>query len=119
VNKILSVLPEKYKKKFDGVIKHVMTSPDIEVLIKQDPSESTRSLDIVPLLKERFEIIKLAYTGGTILYPLLEGIASNFEKDEDAETILKLSILFEKLLIEKDVLPSDYVFCMAKKKQDC
>ena len=115
VNEILSVLPEKYKMQPDGSIKNIIKRPDIAELIKNDPTESVRSEDIIPLIKERFEIIKLAYTGGTILHPLLSYIASNFERDEDGETILKLLILFEKTLIEKDILPSDYVFCIAKK----
>jgi SAM-dependent methyltransferase len=116
VNEILSALPEKFKKNSDGAIKYLMSPPKVEDLLKQDPSESVRSQDILPLIKEKFEVITLAYTGGTILYPLLEGIASNFEKDEDAETVLRLLILFERILIEKKILPSDYVFCMAKKK---
>ncbi|VVB56326.1 Methyltransferase domain protein [uncultured archaeon] len=117
INEILSILPEKYKIQEDGItVKKNIERPDIAELIKHDPTESVRSEDIIPLVKERFEIIKLAYTGGTILHPLLSYIASNFERDEDAETILKLLILFEKTLIDNEVLPSDYVFCIAKKR---
>ena len=54
--------------------------------------------------------------GGTILQPLLSNIASNFEKEQEGELVLKLLILLEKTFIEKGVLPSDYVFCMARKK---
>jgi SAM-dependent methyltransferase len=116
VNEILSILPEKYKRDPYGAVKSIMVSPDINFLKTVDPSESIRSKDIMPVMKEKLEIVKLSYTGGTILQPLLGGIASNFEGDENADTILKLLILLEKILIEKEVLPSDYVFCMAKKK---
>ena len=68
------------------------------------------------MVSDKLEIVKLAYAGGTILQPLLSNIASNFEKNQEGNTILKLFILLEKTLIEKGVLSSDYVFCMARKK---
>jgi SAM-dependent methyltransferase len=116
INEILRVLPNKYKKTMDGSIKNIAYSADLDWLMKTDPSESVRSQEIISVMKERLEIIKLAYTGGTILHPLLSDIASNFERDQDGEAILKLLILFEKVLTEKGVLPSDYVFCIAQKK---
>jgi SAM-dependent methyltransferase len=116
VNEILSILPEKYRITFDGFIKKSHTNYDLEMLLRTDPSESVNSQGIMPAIKEHLDIIKLDYTGGTILHPLLNGIASSFEKDEDGAAIIKLLIFFEKTLIEKGVLPSDYVFCMAKKK---
>ena len=116
VNEILSILPEKYKKTPEGFIKNMQEPTDVAGLIKIDPSESVRSEDIMQILNDELEIVKLAYTGGTILQPLLSNIASNFEKDQEADLILNLLILLEKTLIEKRVLPSDYVFCMAKKK---
>ena len=116
VNEILSILPEKYRITFDGFIKKSHTNYDLEMLLRTDPSESVNSQGIMPAIKKHLDIIKLDYTGGTILHPLLNGIASSFEKDEDGAAIIKLLIFIEKTLIEKGVLPSDYVFCMAKKK---
>jgi len=116
INEILSILPEKYKTMSNGLTKNIAQSPNLDYLMKIDPSESVRSQDIIQVMKERLEIIKLAYTGGTILHPLLSDIASNFEQDQDSETILKLLIFFEKMLIEARALPSDYVFCIAQKK---
>jgi len=117
INQILSILPEKYKKKSDGSIIDTVFSCDLNHLMKVDPSEAVRSQDIVKVMKERVEIIKLAYTGGTLLHPMLSEIASNFEQDQDAETVLKLLIFFEKFMIEKNILPSDYAFCIAQKKR--
>ena len=116
INEILAILPEKYKQAYSGTIKNVFAISDVKEIIKLDPSESVCSQDIVPVMKEHLDVIQLDYTGGTILHPLLNDIASNFERDEDGEAILKLLILFEKTLIEKGVLPSDYVFSMAKKR---
>jgi SAM-dependent methyltransferase len=116
-NEILSILPQKYKKRSDGSIKDLVFSCDLDHLMKVDPSEAVRSQDIVEVMKERLEIVNLSYTGGTILHPLLSEIASNFEQDQDAETILKLLIFFERLMINKNILPSDYVFCIAQKRK--
>jgi len=115
INEILSILPEKYKKTVYGSIKNIAKSPDIAELMTVDPSESVRSQDILSVMNEKLNVIKLVHTGGTILQPLLNNIASNFEEDQDADTILRLLIFFEKILIEKEILPSDYVFSIAKK----
>jgi hypothetical protein len=48
--------------------------------------------------------------------PLLNNIASNFEQDPEGEAMLRIVIMLERMLIENNILPSDYVFCMAKKK---
>jgi SAM-dependent methyltransferase len=118
VNEILALLPEKYKRSHTGGIKNRMQSPALSDLLALDPSEAVRSRDIVPVLKEKLEVTKLVYTGGTILHPLLDSIASNFEGDEEADSILRLLILFEKTLIEGGALPSDYVFCLARKRRE-
>jgi len=115
VNDILSILPDRYKRNPDGFIKNNTKKPDLKELIKKDPSESIRSQEIISVMEKNLVVVHLAYTGGTILHPLLDDIASNFERDKDAETILKLLILLEKNLIEAKVLQSDYVFCIAKK----
>jgi SAM-dependent methyltransferase len=117
VNEILSILPEKYRKSHYGSLKRTMQKIAEEDLIRMDPSESIRSQEIMGIIQQKLEIIKVSYTGGTILHPLLDSIASNFEGDEDRNAVLKLLILFEKTLIDKGIFPSDYVFCMAKKKK--
>ena len=116
VNKMLAILPEKYRRTHDGIVKKTMEKVDLIQLRALDPSEAIRSEDIITVIKEKLRIINLAYTGGTLLHPLLDGIASNFERGEDAEAILKLMIFFEESLIENKIIPSDYVFCMAMKK---
>lgn len=116
VNEILSCLPDKYKRMPDGNIKNTEDRVKVEDLIRVDPSEAVRSEDIMPLLKEKLKIVHLADTGGTILMPFLNRIASNFERDEDGDAILRLVILLERKLIEHGILPSDYNFCLATKK---
>jgi hypothetical protein len=64
---------------------------------------------------EHFAPLKIAHTGGTILHPLLSSIASNFDRDDFGDAFLRLLILFESTLISRGVLPSDYVFCLARR----
>lgn len=116
INNILSILPDKYKITNGGFVKNVLTVQTPEDVMKIDPSEAVCSQDILKVLKNHLKVIQLSETGGAILHPLLSNIASNFEKYEDAEAILKLLILFEKTLSEESVLPSDYVFSIAGKK---
>ncbi|MDF1558234.1 MAG: hypothetical protein P1P80_08690 [ANME-2 cluster archaeon] len=80
-----------------------------------DPSEAVRSEEILSIIREKLNVIHFANTGGTILNPFLNGIASNFEKDQCGEALLKTVIIFEKILVEKKVIHSDYVVCIAKK----
>ena len=82
VDEILACLPAKYRTTPAGQVKVTEPRPDVEALIRVDPSESVRSADVLPLLMRTLEVVQLSKTGGTILFPLLNGIASNFERDE-------------------------------------
>lgn len=115
-NEILSYLPEKYKRTPQGTIKTQEERVDVNALIAIDPSEAVRSADLLAIFKEKLDVIHLAPTGGTLLMPLLNNIASNFEQDQEGEALLRIVIMMERMLIENNVLPSDYVFCMARKK---
>jgi SAM-dependent methyltransferase len=115
-NEILSYLPEKYKRTPQATIKTQEHRVDVNALIELDPSESVRSEDLLAIFKEKLDVIQLAPTGGTLLMPLLNNIASNFEQDQEGEAFLRIVIMLERMLIENKILPSDYVFCMARKK---
>lgn len=115
INEILSLLPDKYRTTNNGYIKDRFARPDVNEVISHDPSESVSSQDILPVMQKYLTTIKLNFTGGTILHPLLSYMGSNFEGNEDADAILRLLILYEKTLVAKNILPSDYVFCIAKK----
>ena len=78
-----------------------------------DPSEAVRSRDILPLLRAHFPNVRVIETGGTILYPLLQQIAFNFEIDPIGPPVLNLLIWLETALIKTGLLPSDFVFCVA------
>lgn len=113
---ILRLIPSEYRRRPDGSIKENGDRPNLKELLKVDPSESVRSQDILDALAAEFDVISLCKTGGTILHPLLNSIAGNFEKDERGAEILRTIIKIEKVLIEGGLLPSDYVYLVARRK---
>jgi hypothetical protein len=90
---------------------------DLDRLIKIDPSEAICSELVAVKLEEHLDTVLAVETGGTILQPLLNGIAFNFEWDKKAKEKLKEIIEIEKELIASGELSSDYVFYIAKKKK--
>lgn len=114
-NALLQVIPDDYKKLQNGTVKKKEVRVNKKMLIQHDPSESIHSEDIVKTMKNYLEIIQYNPTGGTILQPLLNGIAENFEKDQKGDDLLDAIIEIEKILLKHEILPSDYMFAIAKK----
>ena len=117
-NAILKLLPPKYKILRNGQIKDKEIRIKPKEIIKMDPSESIRSEEVMDILKNYLEIVLFRPTGGTLLLPLLNGIAGNFETDEEGECLLGALIELEKNLIDRKLLPSDYVFVVAKSTKE-
>lgn len=113
VKNILKDLPARYTRNWYGRPKKSEKRPDIRRIMKTDPSESVRSSDIIPLVQKELTIVYLAKTGGTLLAPLLGGIAGNFETVPGGETVLKGLIALEKKLVDEGTIPSDYIFCIS------
>ena len=115
-NRILDVLPTDIKKMKNDSIKKIVQRNTIEDILDDDPSEAIRSQDIVNVAKDHLKILQYTPTGGTILHPLLHGITQNFEKGVLEKTLLKLIIIFEKTLMEENIIPSDFIFLVGAKK---
>jgi SAM-dependent methyltransferase len=115
-NEWLSSIPPRYKRKWSGLVKKEAERISLRQLLKSDPSEAARSSEIMSILEKHLEIIHLAKTGGTVLNPLLDGIASSFENSEEGTKILNKLIEEEEKSIQKNEIPSDYVFCIARKR---
>ncbi len=82
-----------------------------------DPSEAVESSEILPLLKQIFDVIEVREYGGTILNLLFAQIAHNFLSD-DPETQHWLQLCFdvEDLLLSLGDLQSDFVVAICKKR---
>jgi SAM-dependent methyltransferase len=117
MNGLLAALPESHRRSLkDGRIKHEAVRPSAKDVYEVDPSESVRSDEIMGLIEERFEIVHRADFGGTLLQFVLSDIAGNFDPAEPKDmAMIDLVCLYEKTLIETGVLPSDFVYLVAKR----
>jgi len=116
-NSLLKCIPDPYRRKADGSLKNREVCVSERRIKRYDPSEAVRSSHIVPTMKEYFTFDSFCETGGALLHPLLNGIANNFEKDARGKEILDALIEVEKTLTKSKLLPSDYVFLVARPKE--
>jgi ubiquinone/menaquinone biosynthesis C-methylase UbiE len=115
VNFLLNLLPEELKLMQNRKdVKNTESRISIKKLMQLDPTESVRSGDILNVMKDYFEVVEFRKTGGTILHPLLNGIAGNFDKDPKGDKVLQGLIDIEKGLVNSGMLPSDFVYIVAK-----
>ena len=81
---LLDLLPPEMRKNLRDPnlfeYKHVITRPNMDDLVRADPSEAVRSDEIYTLLKNKFNIIEEKPLGGTLLSLLFDGIAGNFDE---------------------------------------
>lgn len=87
--------------------------PTERSVIAVDPSEAVRSAEILPVLKQHFEIVEYKPLGGTILQFLLVDIAGNFEQDKKGQKLLQMFFDIEDALINAGVLGSDFAYIVA------
>ncbi|MBK8182783.1 MAG: class I SAM-dependent methyltransferase [Candidatus Competibacteraceae bacterium] len=113
------LIPSRYRRSFMGGAKNTYQTsvplPDPREVARTDPSEAVRSQDILPILKNKFEIVKINNCGGSILQFLLSGIAGNF-KESDPHSMLVLEMLFaiEDSLVDSGDIQSDFVVVAAR-----
>ena len=115
---LLDALPEAQRRSLkDGSVKGKALRPDADEVYTVDPSESVRSDEILGLIEERFEVVYRADFGGTLLQFVLSDIAGNFDPDDPKDVaMIDLVCLYERTLIEQGVLPSDFVYLVARSR---
>jgi SAM-dependent methyltransferase len=115
---LLEALPESHRRSLkDGSVKGKAVRPNADDVYRVDPSESVRSDEIMGLIEERFEIVYRADFGGTLLQFVLSDIAGNFDPTDPKDVaMIDLVCLYERTLIEKGVLPSDFVYLVARRR---
>lgn len=95
-----------------------LTAPPVSEMIRIDPSEAIRSRDILPLIREHFEVEYESNFNGTIahmLFPLLNSELSN-QGNRDFDSIVRMILYFEEQLIRFGALESDFVFMICRAK---
>jgi len=112
MNYLLETLPESVRLNIPTL--HI-GRPLVEDMIAQDPSESVRSAEIMPLLEHDFEIVERKDYGGTLLHMLLAYALPALDlEDENHLTFLRLAMRYERTLLEEGVLASDFAFVVAR-----
>lgn len=115
VNRLLATIDPRYLR--DGK-RTTFGRPAVEEIMRIDPSEAIRSSDIMAVLREHFTISMERPFHGTImhqLYPLLNSDLTN-EGHEDFDSIVRLLLAFEDVLVEHGVIQSDFVFVVCRPK---
>lgn len=113
-NQVLSSLDPYYLR--DGKNTR-LERPTIESMLACDSSEAVRSAEVYPLVKKYFAVRYERLYNGTLLHqlhPLLRSALAN-QQERDFDSIVKLILLLEDLLIKNNVLPSDFVFLICQK----
>jgi len=119
INGVLSALPLRYRRAAgsDRIISRVYRPSRLGMIVS-DPSEAVQSSHIMPLLKRKFDIIEVRPYGGTILHPLLHGIAHNFFSNDDmTQSFLQMLFELEDLLLESGDVTSDYAVVICRKRR--
>ena len=113
----LARLPELLRVLPWGAVKTEEGRPAPSLVEAESPFESIRSAEIVPLFHQYFDIVAVRKLGGTIQQLLYNGIVHNFTLDDrDAVRQVEDLCALENLLIDRDVIPSNFTLLVGRRK---
>lgn len=121
IRTVFNLIPERYRRSFRpaiaGKVQPAPEIPDPARVMAVDPSESIRSADIIRVVQETLNVVRINKAGGTILQTVLAGIAGNF-RTEDPDSIRVLELLFqiEDTLTAVGDLQDDFALIIAQAK---
>ena len=93
--------------------------PTLREMMADDPTESVRSSEVLPLLRQRFDIVEEKPFGGTVLQLLLAAALPAFDLDDARHLdLLRQLCRREGELLDSGALPSDFVHVVAKKRPE-
>lgn len=119
INELLACLPPRLRRSALDPAKTYERKerPPLQQMIDLDPSEAVRSAEVMPLLRERFEVLDERAMGGAILHHLMYDIAPNFRFDAPKErAMVELMCEREDDLMRRGAIPSDFVIAAARKR---
>ena len=112
MNQLLQGLPQRIRRQASVV---VIRRPLVADMIAQDPSESVRSSEIMPLLEKDFEIVEKRGYGGTLLHILLSHVLPLLDLDDPEDLgILRSLMDQEGRLLDEGSIPSDFAYVVAR-----
>ena len=103
-------------RKRDGGLHERMTRPDVDDMIRLDPSEAVRSGELYALLKANFTLVEDLALGGTLLNLVFYGdVVNNFDPDNESHNrIIREAFALERRLIDNGALGSDFRLIVAR-----
>jgi len=110
---LLEALPERCRKEVSGSIRQKVKRVDPATL---SPDEAICSDRILPALNSALDVI-WQYNWAGLLYPLLEGIAFNFDENDPADRVL-IEYLFnlDRVLCQRGHVEPSFTITIARKK---
>jgi hypothetical protein len=116
VKSLLLLMPQRLRRFRWGAVKEAEGRPTPAEVVAVSPFESIRSAEIVPLFKKHFHVVACKRLGGTIQHLLYNGVVHNFEpSDQEAWRLLEAIWEVEDALIEKELLPSDFMLLVGRR----
>jgi SAM-dependent methyltransferase len=89
----------------------------LEWMLNMDPSEGVHSSKILPLTYKYFDVEFRRDYGGTFMRPFFVGILPNFDwNDVKDQTVARLIILIERMLIRYGVIPSYHTRIVGRRR---
>jgi SAM-dependent methyltransferase len=118
INLLLQCLPSRLRRSaLEAKTYERKERPPLQLMIDLDPSEAVRSDELLPMLASRFDLVERKRIGGTLLQHLLYDIVQNFRFGAPKErAMIELLCMYEAALVDRGVIPSDFVICAARKK---
>jgi SAM-dependent methyltransferase len=112
INRLLQALAPQFRRA------DRLEQMTVEHTISIDASESVRSSLILPFAASYFDFEFRRAMGGTILHPLypLLDHRSMSERTPEIESIIRLLVEFEAILVEEGVLQTDFALCVCRNK---
>lgn len=115
-NAMKNLIPAEYRRHIvDGSTETKIIKPSRFSMLMKDPSEAIESSKIMPLLREKFNVIDYKPYHSTISHILFNGIAHNFVGKDETKPLIQLLLDMERHLIESGDLDSDYALVVCKK----
>jgi len=113
---LLKTIPERLRTAPDGVRRSVVR-PSLARMVLTDPSEAIRSAEIVPGVRDRFEVVEERGYGGTLLHLVLADISQHFLDDADHESmqVLNALIAVEDALLHAGEIDHDFATMIARR----
>jgi SAM-dependent methyltransferase len=110
---MLEALPERYRHELDGQVRQRVENVPVEFL---SPDEAIRSDKILPALRKHLNVV-WQYNWAGLLYPLLQGIAFNFNENDPADrTLIDCLFGIDKGLCQSRLVEPDFTITLATKK---